>query len=294
MHESIPMVEPIPTKAVMILFIVLLACGVAVAFRLAAGRRGGRAMRHYVWGVVVLLLVLSAAGFTTVRTVRSHGRHVVVSSAPDFSWGDDSTPATVVPPVPLPAVVKPPVVEPRVVKVNPRSAKRPPWWKDDKPEPPPADPGPKWATVIERSTFASQADSREAVLDLVRTRLHHDLHLTVVPNERFLNNQTWVHIAEAGRETLDKKDETYGEVVRIKYAVELTPEGWQELARVERETRSQERMNLTGRALAVLTVLLGAVAGYIRLDDWTKGYYAGRLKLAAVVAVAVAALAVIA
>jgi hypothetical protein len=40
-------------------------------------------------------------------------------------------------------------------------------------------------------------------------------------------------------------------------------------------------MELAGRGLGLLTLLLGAVAAYIRLDDWTKGYYSGRLFLAA-------------
>ena len=34
--------------------------------------------------------------------------------------------------------------------------------------------------------------------------------------------------------------------------------------------------------------MLGAVAGYVRLDEWTKGYYTGRLRLAAVVLIGLA------
>ena len=33
--------------------------------------------------------------------------------------------------------------------------------------------------------------------------------------------------------------------------------------------------------LGLLTILLGGIAAYIRLDEWTKGYYSGRLFLAA-------------
>ena len=61
----------------------------------------------------------------------------------------------------------------------------------------------------------------------------------------------------------------------------MTPHGWQELSRLERADRSGERMEEAARGLGLLTVLLGAVAAYVRLDEWTKGYYSGRLFLAA-------------
>jgi hypothetical protein len=44
--------------------------------------------------------------------------------------------------------------------------------------------------------------------------------------------------------------------------------------------------------LAVLVLILAAVAGYIRADEWTRGYYTGRLRVLAVGAVAAGAAAV--
>jgi hypothetical protein len=40
-------------------------------------------------------------------------------------------------------------------------------------------------------------------------------------------------------------------------------------------------MGLLGKILVGLVALLAVVTGYIRLDDWTKGYYTGWLRLAA-------------
>ena len=45
------------------------------------------------------------------------------------------------------------------------------------------------------------------------------------------------------------------------------------LGREQRAERSEERMEFAARGLGVLTVLLGVIAAYIRLDEWTKGYY---------------------
>lgn len=52
------------------------------------------------------------------------------------------------------------------------------------------------------------------------------------------------------------------------------------LARQEREVRAEERMLLLVKVLAVIVAGLLAVIGYIRLDEWTKGYYSRWLALA--------------
>ncbi|MCI0458478.1 MAG: hypothetical protein L0Z62_16055 [Gemmataceae bacterium] len=48
--------------------------------------------------------------------------------------------------------------------------------------------------------------------------------------------------------------------------------------RAERVARSAERMAGLGKVLAGLVVVLVVVVGYLRLDDWTKGYYTGWLQ----------------
>jgi len=48
------------------------------------------------------------------------------------------------------------------------------------------------------------------------------------------------------------------------------------------------RMQVLARFVGVLIVLFGCVAGYIRIDEYTKGYYTGRLRALAVLLVVAA------
>ncbi len=64
--------------------------------------------------------------------------------------------------------------------------------------------------------------------------------------------------------------------------IPLVPELKGLLLQKEREARMQERMLWVGRVLAGVVVLLVAVAGYFRLEEWTKGYYTTWLRLATV------------
>jgi hypothetical protein len=55
----------------------------------------------------------------------------------------------------------------------------------------------------------------------------------------------------------------------------------------DRQVRSKERMSLLVRVLIGLVAALAALAGYMRLDEATKGYYTRWLRLAALGFVAV-------
>jgi hypothetical protein len=54
-----------------------------------------------------------------------------------------------------------------------------------------------------------------------------------------------------------------------------------EFLRKDRDHRVVQRQIYLGKILAGLVVFLTAVAGYFRLDEATKGYYSGWLRLAA-------------
>jgi hypothetical protein len=64
--------------------------------------------------------------------------------------------------------------------------------------------------------------------------------------------------------------------------IPLVPELKGLLIQKEREARMQERMLWVGRILAGVVVLLVAMAGYFRLEEWTKGYYTTWLRVATV------------
>jgi hypothetical protein len=74
-----------------------------------------------------------------------------------------------------------------------------------------------------------------------------------------------------------------------RYKVQLTPEYLHEVQRIAREQRVQERHLVLARVLGGLVVLLLVVAGYLRLEDMTRGYATQMLRLVAVGLVALAA-----
>jgi hypothetical protein len=82
-----------------------------------------------------------------------------------------------------------------------------------------------------------------------------------------------------------------GPTTYVTFDLELTRAAWEELASSERDTMTMQRMGWLARMVAILTVLLGCVAGYIRVDEYTKGYYTGRLRVLAVAVVAVVTVA---
>jgi hypothetical protein len=60
----------------------------------------------------------------------------------------------------------------------------------------------------------------------------------------------------------------------------ITADDLDEMRYQDRKDRMGERMLFLGKILAGILVLLIVVAGYVRLDEWTKGYYTGWLRLA--------------
>lgn len=57
------------------------------------------------------------------------------------------------------------------------------------------------------------------------------------------------------------------------WKVALSQSDWKDILHQDNDRRVQERMAWLGKILAGLLVLLTVVAGFFRLDDWTKGYY---------------------
>jgi hypothetical protein len=236
---------------------------------------GGKPMRHFVWGVVVVLIVLAALT-ASVRPSRVYKFDPLTNQ-----WGPD---------ISDPAIMIAQAENHTVVLAQPPQPPKPPhkpknWLKPDRPAA--VDSGPRWQATIEQSTFPSvrELNPRDKLLETIAQRLESDLHLPGPPPREFVANQQWVRVAKTERKTLEEKDPKYGDVLVITSDVELTPDGWRELGRLERADRSQSRMELAAGGLGLLTILLGAIAAYIRLDDWTKGYYSGRLFLLATLVV---------
>jgi hypothetical protein len=79
-------------------------------------------------------------------------------------------------------------------------------------------------------------------------------------------------------------------LVVARYRVELTPAYLAEARRVARDEMSRERQALLGKILAGILVALLVVCGYVRLEEWTRGYATRLLQMASLAVLAVAGL----
>lgn len=76
------------------------------------------------------------------------------------------------------------------------------------------------------------------------------------------------------------------QVARVEYYqvtahAKLTPEAAAHLLRMEQHVVSEFRVVFLAKVLAGLLAVMLTVATYVRLDEWSKGYYTGWLRLAA-------------
>ena len=77
---------------------------------------------------------------------------------------------------------------------------------------------------------------------------------------------------------------------QVSLDVVLTAAQYREMREEDRKFRQKERLFILAKLLAAVVAVLAALAGYLRLDEATKGYYTTWLRLAAVgLAMAVAA-----
>ena len=77
---------------------------------------------------------------------------------------------------------------------------------------------------------------------------------------------------------------------RVSLHVEITPDDQALILQKDRQFRVEHRMIWLGGILAAVLVLLATCATYVRLDEASKGYYTGWLRLAATSLIATATL----
>ena len=144
------------------------------------------------------------------------------------------------------------------------------------------------STIIESTMQATKELATKDALEQAQAWLIHTLGLSYAPAPEFIRARMKNFKDEPGKTVPE-----IGPTTKVSFELELTRAAWEELAATERDTLTMTRMGWLARLVAIFTVLLGSVAGYIRLDEYTKGYYTGRLRVlaVAVVAVATAALA---
>ena len=99
------------------------------------------------------------------------------------------------------------------------------------------------------------------------------------PTPDFLVSHKLVDTGENVEYVLDNPEAP--KMVRHKLTVELRDLQLARLLDEDRREHSAERLEVAGRGLAGLVLILVALVGYVRLDDWTRGYFSTFLKFTA-------------
>jgi hypothetical protein len=92
--------------------------------------------------------------------------------------------------------------------------------------------------------------------------------------------------------TIEPVEKPYGMLYVAKLRVDASPGRTAELAQTYRRQVVNRRMAALGGALVFVLICLGAVSGYIRADEATKGYYTNRLRMLAAAGVGAAGVAI--
>jgi len=82
-------------------------------------------------------------------------------------------------------------------------------------------------------------------------------------------------------ESEDKEIQGIGAMVEANLTVKISRSDYRDMAQHDRQAISDWRMLLLGKVMAGLVALFGSAAGYLRLEELTKGYYTAWLRMAA-------------
>jgi hypothetical protein len=131
----------------------------------------------------------------------------------------------------------------------------------------------------------NKQQAKDYALEKVKDRVEKHLRrqapgLEWFPPKDYINDHFLKEPAQR-RADQDQEVDNVNNVQCWEWTVEVTPQDWEEILRHNRDIRVQRRMGLLGKILAGLLVLLGVAVGYVRLDEWTKGFYTIWLRLAA-------------
>jgi hypothetical protein len=140
-----------------------------------------------------------------------------------------------------------------------------------------------WKAEVSAKATKPQAARQEAIENAaeklsayMRARFH---DFKYKPTPQFLVEHKMVD--EGRDEKLTLSDPEAPEMTLHTLAVELREPQLHLLLAEDRQERGTERLWQAGHLLGGLVVMLIALVGYIRLDDWTKGYLSLPLKLGA-------------
>jgi hypothetical protein len=136
--------------------------------------------------------------------------------------------------------------------------------------------------VVEGELYATPDDANNDALEkasrLARAYLAQSLgdkvHGWEVP-------AAYVNDATIAARFVEPVQRDYGTMYRTHLLMELTPEHRLDLEHLWRHQVVRARIGSAVGGLGLIVLVLATAAGYLKLDDATRGYYSGRLKLAA-------------
>jgi hypothetical protein len=144
---------------------------------------------------------------------------------------------------------------------------------------PPIAVGPKETRLLTGLISATEERARQEARKQLETEVTDWLELSGVPRSwKPSTQQIDAMIIETTMEPVVKD---YGTLYVAKLRLDVSPE--QRALFIESYKRQlvHRRMVLLGGTLGFVLICLGAISGYIRTDEVTKGYYTNRLRLLA-------------
>jgi len=131
-----------------------------------------------------------------------------------------------------------------------------------------------WGLTSEDAEQMALENARRCVLDWLVLR---DPPLEWRPNLNYIRNGL-----VKNKDTLEDTEEPLKSWQGVRLQIEIDRAKWDAMLQKDGQVRSEARMVLLGKFLVGIVAFLGAVAGYLRLEEMTKGYYTAWLRLAAI------------
>jgi len=157
---------------------------------------------------------------------------------------------------------------------------------------------PPWSGTVTGWPHKDEKDARNSALQKAGERVSECYLKTLnppidwVPTPDFIRDDKYKIVTNESTERQTIKDDPNAPpMTSVTLNLEISDSTLKAIQEQDRHYRVEQRLWFLGRGLGGLVLLLGAIAGAIRLDEWTKGYFPLPLKLGLVVLAAAGAAA---
>ena len=139
-------------------------------------------------------------------------------------------------------------------------------------------------------THQSAEGARERALEAAQLRLTHYLR-ELKPDSRWSPSRAYVArlVRSRGNPEWQMVDPPVGKACTVRLDVVVTQSDYEDLLKQLRFEEARERQWGLTKGVLIALAVLATVAGYFRLEDATKGYYTGWLRLGGIIALLAAA-----